>query len=294
MKHLADKEIANKEITNQQIANKLFINTVCLSGTTQEKLRAAHAAGFDQVELWRQDVEATDGDCGGIKDLLAALPIALTDYQVLLDFDGAPDSLREDKRQEAIQMLDTAVKLGATTVLTPACTHKDCVKERVEDDLRWLVNEAAQRGLRIAYEGMAWSTAINNTADAWQLVQRINAPNLGLVVDAFHIFVRHRTVKDLAGIPMDKIFLVQLSDLAEEPTADHLVDTARHSRLLPGEGKFPLDTLMQYLQQHGYAGPIGLEVFNDELKQQDATKVARKAMQALKATCYQHEDQTSR
>lgn len=274
-------------------ANKLFINTVCLSGSTQEKLRAAHAAGFDQVELWRQDVEATDGDCQGIKDLLQTLPVALTDYQVLLDFDGAPDSLREEKRQEAIQMLDTAVKLGATTVLTPACTHKACVKERVEEDMRWLVQQAARRGLRIAYEGMAWSTAVNNTAEAWQLVKRIDAPNLGLVVDAFHIFVRQRTVKDLDGIPMEKIFLVQLSDLAETPSADHLVDTARHSRLLPGEGTFPLDTLITHLEEQGYTGPIGLEVFNDTLKKQDATEVARKAMQALKAVCYRDEPQYS-
>ena len=266
--------------------NKLFINTVCLNGSTQDKLRAAHAAGFDQVELWRQDVEATDGNCAGIRDLLHTLPIALTDYQVLLDFDGAPDSLRKEKRQEAIQMLDTAVRLGATTVLTPACTHKECVKERVEEDMRWLVHQAGQRGLRIAYEGMAWSTAIDNTAEAWQLVQRIDAPNLGLVVDAFHIFARQRTVKDLDGIPMEKIFLVQLSDLAETPSDGHMVDTARHSRLLPGEGTFPLDTLIAYLEENGYNGPIGLEVFNDALKKQDPTEVARKAILALKAVYY--------
>ncbi|SFN71638.1 4-hydroxyphenylpyruvate dioxygenase [Izhakiella capsodis] len=274
-------------------ANKLFINTVCLNGCTQDKLRAAHSAGFDQVELWRQDVEATDGDCLGIKDLLQALPIALTDYQVLLDFDGAPDSLREEKRQEAIQMLDTAVRLGATTVLTPASTHKACVRERIEEDMRWLVQQACRRGLRIAYEGMAWSTAVNNTAEAWQLVQRIDAPNLGLVVDAFHIFARQRTVKDLNGIPMEKIFMVQLSDLVETPSADHLADSARHSRLLPGEGTFPLNTLITYLEEQGYTGPIGLEVFNDTLKKQDATEVARKAMRALKAVCYRDETQYS-
>ncbi|MCC3702898.1 sugar phosphate isomerase/epimerase family protein [Rouxiella badensis] len=266
--------------------NPLFINTVCLGGTTDDKLRAAHDAGFQQVELWRQDVEASGGDTAGIKTLLQKLPVGLTDYQVLLDFDGAPDSIREDKRHEALRMLDTAVALGATLLLTPACTHKECVGERIEEDLRWLARQAGQRGLRIAYEGMAWSTKINNTADAWKMVQRVNEPNLGLVVDAFHIFVRQRTVADLHGIPMDKIFLVQLSDLSEQPDPENLIDTARHRRLLPGQGKFPIHTLIEYLQEQGYTGPLGLEVFSDVLKAQDPASVARQAMKALQETCF--------
>lgn len=266
--------------------NPLFINTVCLGGTTDDKLRAAHDAGFQQVELWRQDVEASGGDTAGIKTLLQKLPVGLTDYQVLLDFDGAPDSIREDKRHEALRILDTAVALGATLLLTPACTHKECVGERIEEDLRWLARQAGQRGLRIAYEGMAWSTKINNTADAWKMVQRVNEPNLGLVVDAFHIFVRQRTVADLHGIPMDKIFLVQLSDLSEQPDPENLIDTARHRRLLPGQGKFPIHTLIEYLQEQGYTGPLGLEVFSDVLKAQDPASVARQAMKALQETCF--------
>jgi 4-hydroxyphenylpyruvate dioxygenase len=266
--------------------NPLFINTVCLGGTTDDKLRAAHDAGFQQVELWRQDVEASGGDTAGIKTLLQKLPVGLTDYQVLLDFDGAPDSIREDKRHEALRMLDTAVALGANLLLTPACTHKECVGERIEEDLRWLARQAGQRGLRIAYEGMAWSTKINNTADAWKMVQRVNEPNLGLVVDAFHIFVRQRTVADLHGIPMDKIFLVQLSDLSEQPDPENLIDTARHRRLLPGQGKFPIHTLIEYLQEQGYTGPLGLEVFSDVLKAQDPASVARQAMKALQETCF--------
>ena len=87
---------------------------------------------------------------------------------MLLDFDGAPDAIREAKRAEALRMLDTAVGVGAKTLLTPACTRKDCVADRIEEDLHWLAREAAQRGLRVAYEAMAWSTINHYTPDAWQ------------------------------------------------------------------------------------------------------------------------------
>lgn len=265
--------------------NPLFINTILLSGSPEEKLLAAAQAGFSQVEIWRQDVEQASGSAVQLAELFQQQKLLLTDYQVLLDFDGAPDAQRQSKRQEALDMMDTALKLGATTILTPASTHHACIAAREEEDLRWLVHEAGQRGLRVAYEAMAWSTHINTLHAAWRLVQRIDAPNLGLVVDAFHIFVLGRTVADLDGIPMEKIFLVQLSDLATKPDRDRLVDTARHKRLLPGEGKFPLYTLLDYLDEKGYSGPLGLEVFNDEIHKRPPVEAAREAMEALRTCC---------
>ena len=39
-----------------------FLNTILLGGSsTEAKLSAAKDAGFDQVELWRQDVECRWG-----------------------------------------------------------------------------------------------------------------------------------------------------------------------------------------------------------------------------------------
>ena len=267
--------------------NPLFINTILLSGTTEEKLRAAAQAGFSQVELWRQDVDSAEDKARSVVSVLKEQQLSLTDYQVLLDFDGAPDEQREEKRRDALKMMDTAVVLGATTLLVPASTQKECIAGREEEDLRWLVQEAGNRGLRVAFEAMAWSTHINTLAAAWQLVKRIDEPNLGLVVDAFHIFVRNRTVADLNGIPMEKIFLVQLSDLAALPSGSELVETARHHRLLPGQGHFPLYTLLDYLEAEGYSGPVGLEVFNDEIKQRSPSDAAREAMHALKRCCAQ-------
>ena len=264
--------------------NVFFLNTILLGGSsTEAKLSAAKAAGFDQVELWRQDVEAAGGDTKAIVAILKRLGLGLTDYQVLLDFDGAPDAIREGKRAEALRMMDTAVAVGANTLLTPACTRKDCVADRIEEDLRWLAKEAAQRGLRVAYEAMAWSTFNHYTPDAWQTLKNVGEKNLGMVIDAFHIFVRHRTATDLEGIPAERIFLVQLSDLNHDLTRDTVVDTARHHRLLPGQGTFPLDTILQALRAKSYAGPIGLEVFNDDLKAQGPNQAARSAMTAFQS-----------
>ena len=268
--------------TSNTSRNPLFINTVLLGGSTEDKIAAAHAAGFDQVELWQQDVDAEPGGAVPVRDTLRRNGVGLTDFQVLLDFDGAPDRRREAKRAEALRMLDTAVLVGASTLLTPASTDPDCDPGRVVDDLRWLATEAHQRGLRIAYEGMAWSTINYTTPAAWHAVQQADMANLGMVIDAFHIFVRGRDASDLDGIPMARIFLVQLSDLAH-PLADlhDVKQIARHQRLLPGAGYFPVHTIIDRLKAGGYGGPVGLEVFNDAMKARDPRDVTREAMTAL-------------
>jgi len=272
------------EAVLRDLSNPFFINTILLGGPTTDKLAAAKAAGFAQVELWRQDVEAYDAGAQALGQHMRQIGLGLTDHQVLLDFDGAPDEIRDAKRQEAIALLDRATALGANTVLTPACTHKDCVAERVVDDLRWLAREAASRGLRVAYEGMAWSTLTYTVPAAWATIQAVGEPNMGLVVDAFHMFSRGRDVSDLQGIPVDRIFLLQLSDLMEEIDLPNIIQIARHRRLLPGQGRFPVVDLVATLLESGYKGPIGLEVFNDAMKARDPMEVAREAMSALRRT----------
>lgn len=258
-----------------------FLNTVLLSGSTPENLDAAAAAGFAQVELWREDVASSS--VADVRAVLARTGLQLTDVQVLLDFDGASAATREGKRAEAMSLLALANAMGAGTILVPACTATDYAPERVTDDLRWLCARAAGHGLRIAYEGMAWSRLHSTLPSAWQQIEQVGAPNLDIVVDAFHLFAAGRTADDLWDIPVERIALVQLSDVLAQPLPGQVTAQARHHRCLPGEGIWPLDTLIHALAKRGYAGPIGLEVFNDALKARDPHEVAREAMAALEA-----------
>ncbi|MGI8404233.1 MAG: sugar phosphate isomerase/epimerase family protein, partial [Thermomicrobiales bacterium] len=137
--------------------NPLFLNTVLLGGTVAEKIAAAGDAGFDQIELWREDVEQFEGGADRLKEQITQQALGLTDLQVLSDFDGAPADKRDAKRRDAEAMLDTAAKVGADTVLAPASTDQNCDSGRIAGDMRWFTRIASTRGLRIAYEGMAWS-----------------------------------------------------------------------------------------------------------------------------------------
>ncbi|WPB58444.1 sugar phosphate isomerase/epimerase family protein [Xylophilus sp. GOD-11R] len=264
-------------------ANPSFVNTVLLGGAPEENLRAAQGAGFDGVEFWRREAQAVPGGAAAAGALARRIGIGLTDYQVLSDFDGAPGHKRAEKRAEALAFLDDAAAIGAPALAVPASTDPDCDAARVGEDLAWLVDQARRRGLRICYEGMAWSTVNSTLQAAWRAIRELDPAHIGLVVDSYHLFVRGGTAQDVAAIPPGRIATVQFCDVAGPVAPQDYGRVARSRRLLPGDGDLPLASLVEVLEGMGYAGPVGLEIFNDALHAQDPAAVAQRAMHALRS-----------
>lgn len=265
--------------------NPVFLNLVLLEGQPLTLLHAAKQAGFDEVEIWQENVLAAEGGAEAIRAQAQRLNLGFTNCQVLRDFAGAPRVLREEKRQQAQQFFQLAQAIGCRTVQAPACTRTDCQADLIDEDLCWLSAEAARHDLRIMYEPMAWSTVDNRLGPTWQRLKRLDLPNVGLVVDLFHIAARGDDASALDAIPADRIYEVQLCDMAEAVTPGdmtQLMETARHCRLLPGDGILPIATFVAALQRKAYRGPVGIEVFNDRLKPQAPQSAAAQAFAALR------------
>ena len=65
-------------------------------------------------------------------------------------------------------------------------------------------------------------------------------------------------------IPGDRIFFVQLADA---PLIEmDLLYWSRHFRNMPGEGDLDIDPFMRAVMATGYAGPVSLEIFNDQFR----------------------------
>lgn len=86
--------MAQRKIT-RFAENALFINMAIFGGMPEEKVHAAAQAGFQQIELWHQDVRQPRCDATGGAQLREKQHLALTDYQLLLDFDGTPDRSKQ-------------------------------------------------------------------------------------------------------------------------------------------------------------------------------------------------------
>ncbi|EFL09375.1 conserved hypothetical protein [Streptomyces sp. AA4] len=214
------------------------IATVCLSGTLDDKLAAAASAGFDGVEIFEPDLVASPLPPGEVRLRCADLGLSIDLYQPFRDLDSTdPDRFAANLRR-AERKFDLMEELGADTVLVCSSVADDAVADldRLAEQLHTLGERAGARGLRIAYEALAWGKEVSTYDRSWEAVRRADHPALGLCLDSFHILSRGSDPAAIADIPGDKLFFLQLAD------APHLsmdvLQWSRHHRLFPGQGAF--------------------------------------------------------
>jgi 4-hydroxyphenylpyruvate dioxygenase len=253
------------------------IATVCVSGTLDDKLAAAAAAGFDGIELFENDLIVSPWSPAEVRARCADLGLSIYLYQPFRDFEATPHLAANLRRAE--HKFDVMAELGADTLLVCSSVSAEAIDDDAlaAEQLAALASRAQQRGIRIAYEALAWGRHVNTWDHSWRIVRAADHPALGLCLDSFHILSRSSTLDGIEDIPAGKIFFVQLAD------APHLrmdvLQWSRHHRLFPGQGSWDLSNFMKKIP--GYDGPLSLEVFNDVFRQSDPERTAVDAMRSL-------------
>ncbi|MEV6298980.1 TIM barrel protein [Actinoplanes sp. NPDC051861] len=257
------------------------IATVCVSGTLDDKLTAAAAAGFDGIELFENDLVVSPWSPKEIRSRCADLGLSIDLYQPFRDFEAVPDPIFRKNRDRAERKFDVMAELGVDTILvcssvSPESSDDD---ELAAAQLRLLAEKAQERKIRIAYEALAWGRHVSTWDHSWRIVQRADHPNLGLCLDSFHVLSRDVSPEGIAAITPGKIFFLQLAD-APYLRMD-VLQWSRHHRLFPGQGAFDLPGFVGLVLAAGYDGPLSLEVFNDVFRQSDPARTAVDAMRSL-------------
>ncbi len=172
-------------------------------------------------------------------------------------------------------------QLGTTTLLVCSNVSPDAVDD---DDLAAaqlasLADLAAEHGVRVAYEALAWCRHVHDYRHAWRIVAAADHPALGVCLDSFHVLSRGHDPAAVRDIPSDKIFFLQLADAPQ--MALDVLQWSRHYRCFPGQGGFDLTAFVGHVLAAGYDGPLSLEVFNDVFRQADPDRTAVDAMRSL-------------
>ncbi len=136
----------------------------------------------------------------------------------------------------------------------------------------WLVealhecSESAQaHNLRLALEPInRYETAlINNTAQALELIERVNAPNLGLLLDTFHMNIEEAVIQDSLCCSAARLFHFHVAD---------------SNRWYPGAGHLDFKSILGTLRESGYRGWLSGEF----LPLPDAETAAQKGIVYLR------------
>ena len=276
--------IADHVVSGPARAPRLAIATACLSGTLEDKLAAAAAARLPRHRDLRPATSSRRrGRRARVRQECARRGLSIDVYQPFRDFEAVPPDVFAANLRRAERKFDVLEQLGAATMLVCSSVSADAVDDDdlAAEQLHELADRAERRGLRIAYEALAWGRFVNTYAHAWRIVRRADHPALGLCLDSFHVLSRGDDPAGIRVVPGAKVFHLQLAD-APRLNMD-VVEWSRHHRLFPGLGSFDLAGFVGHVLTTGYDGPLSLEVFNDVYRQADPRHAAIDGMRSLLA-----------
>ncbi|NYI45679.1 4-hydroxyphenylpyruvate dioxygenase [Nocardioides aromaticivorans] len=257
------------------------IATVSLSGVLADKLDAAAAAGFDGIEVFDNDLVASPLSPAEVAARCADLGLRVELFQPVRDVEGvAPSDFPAVVRRVA-RKLDVAAALGAPAVLLCSNVQPDAIDDPdlSAAQLATLGDLAAERGLVLAFEALAWGRHVHRVGQAWDIVQRAAHPAVTLAVDTFHMLSRGDGPEALEGVPGDRIGFLQVADA---PLLDmDVLEWSRHHRCFPGQGTMDVSGVVDAVIRSGYDGPLSLEVFSDVVREAPAAETARDALRSL-------------
>jgi sugar phosphate isomerase/epimerase len=266
-----------------------------------EIVRLAAGNGFDciqvdLVELARRVTENGQEVVGdlfqhGVTPGFAGLPVAMLD---------------EAEYQRDLELLPDLVQLAAdfgitrfTSGVRPGSNELSYDQQFAfyTERLKPIGEILGQHGARLGLEFIAPKTyrsqfaneGIYTMAGILELSEAVGTGNIGLLLDAWHLYTAHETVGDMEGLTADQVVVVHVNDAPPGIPIDEQQDL---SRALPLEtGVLEIVPFMERLKAIGFNGPVMPEPFSKavtDLAQTDpfaASKLVGESMDRLWEAC---------
>lgn len=265
-----------------------FHGATTMTSDLPTDIAAAGEAGYSGLELWaaKTDRYLADHSAADLRALLAqhgVAPMALNSIE-FIGFRSPDEYAGIRARCEELSRLAQAISCPMIIVVPSPTPDRnlpwaDVVAEYTRV-LRDLADIATPHGVRLAFEflGFGWCS-VRTPRGACEIVQAVDRPNVGIVIDAAHLYAGGAAVDELDGLDPARIFDFHIDDL-EDVAKEAITDGVR---LLPGLGVVPLPAICGCLKAIGYDGPCSVELFRPEYWAWDPATTARRAREAALA-----------
>ncbi len=261
-----------------------FHGATTMTSDLETDIRISAQAGFRALEVWTAKL-----DCylvGHDLDQLCALfehhgvaPLALNS----IEFIGFRGNAYRDvqRRLHELGRIAQAIDCPTVVVVPSPLPDRDLrwadVRSEYVRVLRDLSEIAAAYRVRLSFEflGFGWCS-VRTPRGAYEIIQECGCDNVGLTVDAAHLYGGGGLLAELDQLDPQRIFAFHLDDLEDIPKEAVRDDR----RLLPGLGVVPLDEICERLRRIGYNGSCAIELFRPEYWNWDPLELAMRARQA--------------
>lgn len=270
MNEISDSRLINpqSEIKNSSVMLPCLSNLCTLHASLESDVEDYAAGHCSAMELWLGKAETwlATHSVRELKELFARhemqTPVAAFQGGLLISQGPARQEHWNHfrRRLELLRELGVAVLVVACDIVGPL---GQADLDRATASLAEAAELASQAGVRLALEFQSQATFGNNLQTAAALVADVSSPALGLCFDAFHYYAGPSKEEDLGYLTTENLFHVQLCDLVGTPR--ELASDG--DRILPGDGDFRLEPIVDRLRAIGYAGPVSIELMNPQIWQ---------------------------
>lgn len=230
------------------------------TSSVEELFSKISEIGFDAVEIAVEDPSLID---------VETVRLALQKYNlkavVCGAFSSARDLTSEDTavHQNCFKYIETCLDLcvswGASIFAGPmysavgkarmvSAQQREKEWQLAVANLRIVCDMAAHRGVKLAIEPLNRfeSDLVNTAEDVVRLVNDIDHPSAGILLDGFHMAIEERNVESAIRLAGEKLLHLQVSE---------------NYRGSPGTGQTPWNTYKAGLEAINYKGIVSIESF---------------------------------
>ncbi|WP_327118457.1 sugar phosphate isomerase/epimerase [Streptomyces sp. NBC_01341] len=241
-------------------------------------VEACTASGIGQVGLWRAPVQAYGVERAGKLFREAGLAVTSLCRGGFLTATDPAERARALRDNRAA--IDEAAGVGTDTLVLVSGGLPDgqkdlhAARERIADALAELAPYAQERGVRLAIEPLHPMFAsdrcvVSTLSQALDLAERFPAEQVGVVVDAYHVWWDDTAPAQIARAGAGgRIHSFQLADWITPLPAGVLVGRGQL-----GDGCVDFRALRAQVEAAGFDGPIEVEIFNESLWARDGAEV---------------------
>jgi 2-keto-myo-inositol isomerase len=253
-----------------------------LPATFAEDVAAYADVGWGAMDVWLTKLEThlQTHSAQQTKDLLAqrGIILAAASYQGGLML--SQGEARKAHFDHFKQRLGLCQDFGIPTLLLVADfaqRPEAQALERAIVSLKQAAQWADGFGVRLALEFRGADAFCSCLDTALLMVEQCGEPNVGVNLDVFHYYKGPSKSEDLERLSARNLAFVQFSDVAGVPREL----AADSDRIMPGDGDFRLEIIVERLKSIDYSGYISLELMNPVLWQAKTTQVAELGLMAL-------------
>ena len=248
-----------------------------------DRCAEARKVGFSGIGIWHADLQHVL-ETRGLVEMKTAFDdngLRYLELEFLMDWFVDPGDPRREASDEMRKLLfEAAAAFGAHHIKVGNIPGTPCELPQLTERFAELCADAARHtDAKVVYEFMPFDVNVRTVDAAVTVVGGAGAANGGVAIDTWHMSKLGIAPDELRRIPPQYLSWIELSDGQLEDMDDPIDEVVNH-RQLPGEGEFDLRAYIAVCEDCGYAGPWGVEVLSEDLRNNPIDVIFRRAYDA--------------